>query len=335
MKRIAFYSLLLIVFTFSFAYSKIKVDFEGYGSTGFSIYNTDYMNQVNNLAYYRGKLQTEIEYNDRIKAQLDFRGESENHSITFKEFSIRFKFVDYLWLKVGNIKKPFGHEQITNRENLKVIERSFAHEQFSNIGYGGRAVSIMAYYEYDDKVAGPPISYYISGFKENSLNAGVSTRFVYHYDNMAYALNYLYLSNGSLDYTSNGFAFDFTIDKKRYITSIELLAAQDPVEGIIRRLHDRDDIVWTLGAKWLTAYKFKFKKDFMDSVEPLIQFSYFVPDSKVAENNVIQLVLGCNYYFYKDVMLRFNGDIRLTKNEYIGEYDPYNSRATIEIFVTF
>jgi len=337
MKKITLLTLIFILISFPDLISKkdVNIDFEGFGSAGFSFYNTEYMNQVNNLAYFRGKLQTEIEYGDRIKAQLDFRGESDDHSLTFKEFSIRFEFLDYLWLKVGNIKKLFGYEQLTNREELKVIERSFTHEQFSKIGYGGRSVSLMAYYEYDDQIAGPPISYYVSAFKENSLNAGVSARFVYHYDNMAYALNYLYLSNGSLDFTSNGFAMDFTVDKKRYITSIELLAAQDPVEGIVRRLQGRDEDVWTLGAKWLTAYKFKFDKEFMDAVEPLVQFSYLVPDSKISENNVIQLLLGFNYYFYKDVMLRFNGDLRLTKNEYIGEYDPYNSKATVEIFVTF
>jgi len=337
MKKILLLTLFALIITFTNVIAKkdIDVNFEGFGSTGFTFFNTDLMNKVNNLAYYRGKLQTEIKYGEFIKAQLDFRGESDDHSITFKEFSIRFKFMDYFWLKVGNIKKPFGYEQLTNREDLKVIERSYAHEQFANIGYGGRSVSLMAYYEYDEEVDGPPISYYVSGFKENSLNAGFSSRLVYHHENLAYALNYLYLSNGSLDLITNGFALDITVDKKRYITSIELLAAQDPVDGIIRRLQGKDENVWTLGAKWLTAYKFKFDKRFMDAVEPLIQFSYLLPDSEVMGNNVIQLLLGCNYYFYKDVMLRFNGDVRLTKNEYIGEYDPYNSKATIEIFITF
>ncbi len=336
MKKILFIALIISSFALCSAVSKkIIIDFEGYGSTGFIFFNTEYMNHVNNLAYYRGKLQTEIKYGKNIQAQLDLRGDSDDHSITFKEFSIRFKFMDYFWVKAGNIKKPFGYEQLTSRENLKTIERSFCHEQFSNIGFGGRAVSLMAYYYYDEDTEGPPVSYYISGFKENSLNAGLSARLVYHFENIAIAGNYMYLSTGSLDFTSNAYAIDFTIDKKSYITNIEIMAAQDPIEGIIRRLQDREENVITYGAKWLTAYKFKFDKKFMEAVEPLMQLSYLMPDSEKPGNNVIQLVLGCNYYLHKDVLMRFNGDIRLTKNEYIGEYDPYNSRANIELFVRF
>ena len=295
------------------------------------------MNHVNNLAYYRGKLQTEIEYGKDIKAQLDFRGDSEDHSITFKEFSIRFEFMDYFWAKAGNIKKPFGYEQMKNREDLVPIERSYAHEEFGNIGFAGRSVSLMAYYEYEEgEDTGPPISYYVSGYKENSLNAGFAARLVYHSDHsIAYGINYMYQSKGNLNFSANAFALDLTVDKDNYITSLEAMIAQNPVEGIIRELQNRDSEVITFGAKWLTAYKFKFDKKFMEAVEPMIEMSCFLPETAVADNNVIQILAGCNYYLYEDVRLRFNGDIRLTKNEYISEYDPYNSRATIELFVKF
>ena len=329
---------IIIFFSISFMLADdIDIDLEGYGTTGITFFNTDYLNHVNNLTYYRGKLQTEIEYGDDIKAQLDFRGDSEDHSITFKEYSIRFEFMDYFWVKAGNIKKPFGYEQLKNRDDLVAIDRSYAHEEFGNIGYGGRAVSLMAYYEYEaDEDTGPPISYFISGFKENSQSSGFAARFMYHAnEDIAYGINYMFISKSSMSFTSNAIALDMTIDKKRYITSLEAMIAQDPVEGVIRQLQERDDQVMAFGSKWLTAYKFKFDKKFMVAFEPLIQMSFFMPEMKKPENNVVQMVLGFNYYLYDDVRFRFNGDLRLTKNEYISEYDIYNSRATLELFVKF
>lgn len=338
-------ALLLIIFTIvhslCFA-AKDNVSFSGYGAAGYTFFDRLHLNEANQEAYFEGKLQADIEISKKIEAQLDLRGKSSDHSVNFREFSIKFNFFDFMNLKVGNIKRPFGFEQMVNREELITVERSYVQNRLSELGFGGRNISVMAYNKYS-KDEGIPISYYASMFKDNSSSFGLGTRLRYHAGKTAYSFSYLFQKTGSTPsiYTQ-GFGLDFAIEKKKYTNSIELFLVQDPVEGLRRKLINEDkketvldEKVYTAGAKILIAYKFPAKYDFLKGIEPMALFSYFLPNMDIKESRVIQALLGANFIMDKDVAFRLNIDLRFSKNEFNDSYTTNDSRAVFEIQAKF
>lgn len=334
MNRIAKLCLILLLPTIYFAQ---ELSFSGYGATGFKMYNRNRLNDLNQETYYEGKLQADIKYNKHLKAQLDLRGNSTDNSVNFREFSLDIDYWEHLSVKIGNIKKPFGYEYLSNRDELISVDRSLNTNRISELGYGERAVSLMAYYKFDEDEMNFPYSYYISFFKDNSFRSGAVTRFAYHFDDdYSLAFNYMFQNQGGDEkINTNGFGIDFSVDKKRINGNIEVFYVQDPVEGIRRRLQNREEIVYAAGLKLMGGYKIDIDDSIFEDIEPLLVLGYFVPDFDNNGNHVIQAVLGANIYFDDDVRLRLNGDLRMTKNEFNDDYTTEESRAVFEVQVRF
>ena len=341
MHKIFFFCTVLLVFFVSPIYSQ-DIEFSGWGATGIKIYDRNVLLGYSQEMYYEGKLQAEIEYNDNIEAQLDFRGNSVDNSLEFREFSVKFNYEEKLRWKVGNIKKPFGYELSVNREHLISVDRSNVYNRISEIGYGGRSVSIMAYYKYSKKREEYPYSYFISIFKDNSLTSGVVTRGIYHTGNNSYGVSYMFQNRGGVNAVSaHGFAADLLVKKKDYSTSVEVFFVQDPVEGKIREAYEKENItninesVFTAGAKILTSLEYKTDAEVISKIEPFVLASYLIPEMEETDNHVIQAVIGANFYFNKKIRLRFNGDLVLTKNELNDDYITDESRVILEMQVRF
>ena len=128
-------------------YSQIK--FGGYGSAGYKWYDRDPIVENNKLVYYEIKLESEIEYNDNLSAEFDFHGESDDQVAKIKEFSIKFEYFDYIKFKIGQLKKTFGVEQLTSRDEYFTIDDSYLKRMYSLQEYGGRAMTFMTYYKND------------------------------------------------------------------------------------------------------------------------------------------------------------------------------------------
>ena len=198
-----------------------KISFSGFGSAGFIFYDREILNDYTQEVYYWGKLQADIKINKEIEAQFDMRGSSVNNTITFREFSVKFKYMEYLRFKFGNTKKPFGYELLENTENLYTVRRSITSREIALLGYGGRAVSLMAYYNYSKKRPDFPYSYALSVFKDNSLNAGFGTRFGYHAGDLGFSVNYLLQNRGGEEPISgSGMGADITWDIKDFFSSL-------------------------------------------------------------------------------------------------------------------
>ena len=316
-----------------------KIDFNGYGAAGYSIYDREYMNKANQEAYYEAKIQADIKISDEIEAQLDLRGKSSDYSVNFREFSIKFDFFEYCNVKVGNIKKPFGYDQMINREELITIERSYVQNKMADLGYGGRNISIMAYNKYSKKDEEFPFTYLVSLFKDNSSGFGFGTRLRYHIGKTAFGVNYLMQKTGSTPSAiSHGIAADFAIEKKKYTNSLEFFLVQDPVEELRRRAINNDlgtdfyDLkTYAAGAKLLTAYKFDADYKFLKNVQPMLLLSFYQPDIDINQDHVIQALLGVNMFIHEDVALRLNVDLRFNKNRYNSSYNTHDSRFIFEI----
>ncbi len=327
----------LIIFLVPIVLSAQEISFSGYGAAGIKMYDRNRLNDYNQESYYEGKLQADIEYNEYLEAQLDFRGNSTDNSVNFREFSLKIEYWKHFALKIGNIKKPFGYEYLVNREELIPVDRSLNTDRIAELGYGERAVSIMGYYKFDDDDMEFPYSYYISIFRDNSFRSGVVTRLAYHFDDdYSLAINYMFQNQGGDErINTNGFGVDFSVDKKRINGNIEAFYVQDPYEGIRRRLQNRDEEVYAAGVKIMGGYKIDIDNSIFEDVEPLLILGYFVPDFENTDNHVLQAVIGTNVYFDDDVRLRLNGDLRMTKNEFNEDYTTEESRFILEVQVSF
>ncbi len=333
-KIIKFFSFAILFFT---TLTAQKVEFSGYGAAGYVFYNRNILNDYNQETYYEGKLQADIEFNKKIDAQLDLRGNSTDNSVNFREFSAKFDYFKYLKFKIGNIKKPFSFEYLESREDLAPVNRSFAQNKIEELGYGGRSVSIMGYYNYSDKRPEMPISYYVSLFRNNNLFSGLVTRFGYHFnDDYALTANFQYQQKGGENKISTkGFGLDFVINKKDFDVFAEAFLVEDPFESIIRKLQNRDKKVYAGGAKLQTVVGFDVDGEVVKEIEPLILVSYYLPDVDVHGDHVIQTLFGVNVYLNDDVRFRLNADLRLTKNQFNDDYTTKESRGIFELQVKF
>ncbi|MCK9281026.1 MAG: OprO/OprP family phosphate-selective porin [Melioribacteraceae bacterium] len=311
---------------------KDKIEFSGYGTGGYTFYNKNILNGYNQEAYYEGKVQLDIDFNKRIEGQLDFRGNSLDNAVKLKEFSIKLKIIDKFRLQFGNIKKPFGYEYLISEEDLISINRSYLQEAAAEIGYGGRSLSLMAYYKYNDKEPEFPFSYNFSVFKDNSLFTGAVARIIYHIGNYGIGATYEYENKGGENKTSaNGFGFNGFYESHDLNAMTEIFYVQDPFESIRQRLMYRESNIYGFGAKIFTSYLFDYDYDFLKGLEPFLLSTIFIPNTDVSGNNVIQILTGINYYLHKDVRLRLNGDLRLTKNQFNIEHTADDSRIILEL----
>ena len=330
--------------------AKDKIDFTGYGAAGYLFIDRNPLTDANQPTYYIGKLQAEIEFSDEIEAQLDLRGNSVTNNITFREFSVKFKYMDYMRFKMGNIKRPYGYEYMENREDLLTINRSVVQNNVSLRGYSRRSVSVMAYYNYAKKRPDFPYTYAISFFKDNSLGSGLGVRGLYHINNISFGLSYLFQNiAGNYPISAHGIGLEGNYSGKNSILNVGLVYVQDPLlgqeimaankarddEGLPHP--DQDEVVFSAGAIVSGGLAFGTDAKVIKTIEPLFLFSFFIPKSQKIDNHVIQALLGVNFYFTKKVRLRLNADLRLTKSEYdeSGKYATNESRGIVEVHVRF
>lgn len=333
--NICYITLLLIFFTVNFNFAQ-EIKFTGYGATGYIFYDRDILNGYNQETYFEGKLQTEIKINKKIEAQLDMRGNSVEEAMELREFSVKLEYFDNLKFKIGNIKRPFGNEYLTNREDLYTVQRSNVQEQISQLGYGVRTVSLMGYYNYSKKRPEYPYTYAVSIFRDNNLGSGLAGRFLYHPGALSYGINYMFQSKGGdVPVKSHGVAVESALDVEDYESSLQIFYLQNPEEEVFQHLLGSDEKVIAFGATFINAVEFDIHGSFVESIQPILLLSYYVPNFDKKENHVLQFLTGANFYLDKDVRIRFNADLRMTKNKFNEDYSTKNSRAIFEVQVKF
>jgi len=339
----------LFLFT-GFVAAKEKIEFSGYGAAGYMFIDRNPLTDANQPTYYLGKLQADIIFNDEIEAQLDLRGNSATNNITFREFSAKFNYMDYIRFKVGNIKRPFGQEYMINREDLLSINRSVVQNNISIMGYSVRSVSMMVYYNYSKKRPDFPYSYALSVFKDNSLGSGAGLRGLYHISDLSFGFNYLFQNvGGNYPVSAHGVEIEAAYSGENSSISAEIVYVQDPARS--REIMaanearakqdlpplDQNERVYSSGAVLTSAVSFDTDGRVIKKIEPLVLLGFFIPNSGQVDNHIIQCLTGVNFYFTKKVRFRLNADLRLTKSEYddSGKYATDNSAVILELQVRF
>ena len=328
---------LLIIFILTPVFKLFsQVEFTGYGSTGIRLFERPIAIGASQEVYFEGKFQAEIKVNKDIEAQLDFRGSSDDENVTLREFSAKFEYWERMKIEVGNIKQPFGLEQMISNEDLELVEESFIHNRVSDFGYAARSVSIMVYSKYKEEYKTFPFSYYFSLFKNNSFTSGLYTRLSYHRNNFIYSLNYAYHSiGGNYPFKANAVCGDITFNPKDIRISIEVFYVKNTEAVLENIVLNGDEKIYAAGSKLLAAKIFDIDGKFVKGLEPVLLFGYFVPDYDEKDFHTLQFVPGFNIYFHDDVRLRLNYSGLMTKNRFNTEYSSLNSLGTVELQVRF
>lgn len=313
-----------------------KIQLTGYGAAGYKIYDRNILRQYNQEAYYEGKLQADVKINRHLDAQLDMRGSSEDERLVLREFSVKFDYLKYMKFKAGNIKKTFGLEQLVNTEELPTIERSYIQRSISDLGYGGRSISLMTYYKFNKKHPELPFSYSAAVMKDNSLNTSLAGRISFHSDGLTYSLNYLYQHlGGDFPESANGFSADLVYEGDVLKSSIEVQYAEDAIESQRLKLSGAGRDAYVCGIKSVSAYSFDLGGEVIKSIEPVLLAGVYFPDSRLKKSHTIEIITGGNVYLDKDLRLRLNGDLLLSRDIHNSSYSTTGSKLLFECQVTF
>jgi len=331
--------------------SSVKAEdysFSGYGSTGYIFYDRSIIKGNKEESFYAAKLQMDLDISKKIEAQLDFRAQSDDHAVELREFSVKFEYYDYLKFKFGNVKLPFGAEQLENRENLLTFDRSIGHESHSELGFGGRSIGLLAYYKYSKKREDFPYSYYLNLYRNNGLNSGVVLRGAYHFGEIIFAGSYLFQHRGGRNsINSNAGELDITFEGEKSTITIEGALFQDPIVSIQNILHNdelalqtgphdyRDEEIYGATFRLSGAYKFSTNADVIKHIEPIYMFSSYYPDISELGSIEIQNMVGANFYFSKKVRMRLHADLRKKKDETGDKYTNLGSRAIMDLQIRF
>ncbi len=313
-----------------------KVDFSGFGATGVRVYERNPVAEFNQDFFYEGKLQADIKLSKDIEAQLDFRGSSDDREAVLREFSVKFEYFTYARVKIGNVKKPYSIEGLADRDEYIPVFDSYIHRRNEELGYAGRNVGLLLDYNYKDKRPDFPFSYAAGFFRNNSYVTSGYARGSWHSGDIVTSLGYAMLSRSGDDaITTHGLSADIGTIGKSAETTLELFYAQDPEEGIRRRLQFLDEEVFTAGIRSLSALRFDIGGDFVEMIEPYVMLTWYAPDIETTEYHTLELLLGVNFFLDDDVRLRLVADALLTKDRFADEYSTHGSVFATEVFIRF
>lgn len=315
------------------AVSAQEVTFSGYGAVGFRLLDREALLDANQETYFEGKFQADIEISKRISGQLDFRGDSKSKSVELREFTAKIELADWVNMKIGNPKKPFGSEQMSDQYELETIDRSIVHRNLAPLGYVERSPSLMFYHNYKEKDSGSsPIGYHLMLFKDNSLSYGIVGRLSYFVaPDWSISTSLTEQGRGGRNpIMTFGATADLTFETKKEKLILEGVFAQDPNEGIrLQQLGESAD-VYSLGAKLNLSKEFEVGDELLRSIEPVILVGYFVPDSRVMQGRTVQLLAGVNVYIHKHARFRLDIDKLDTRTPYSNISSSHDSRITLE-----
>lgn len=313
------------------------VEFSGFGATGVRLYDRNPLVEFNQEFYYEGKFQADIDLGKDIEAQLDFRGKSDERAVVLREFSVKFEYMDYARIKVGNVRKPYSIEGLVDRDEYISVFDSYIHRRNGVLGYAGRNVGIMVYHNYNpEKRPNMPWTYAVGVFKNHSYVTSAYARGRYYTDPWFVSFGYAVLSRSHDDaITTHGISADAGFRTKSFETSLELFVAQDPDEGIRRRLLGLSDRVLSTGVKSLTAVRLPVDGKVVRIIEPFLLVAWYAPDSDATEYHTLEIMPGVNIFVDDDVRLRLTADGLLTKDRFSDEYSTHGSVFATEIFIKF
>ena len=308
---VLFYLPVLFFFWNSGLNAQKKVSYGGYFQLGGEAEYKDIYIE----SFYKAKLEFELKLNEKIKVEIDIRGDSETRQFELYEASAAFKLSNEFKLEIGDLKKRYGLEELVSHEKLATINKSMINNYLEPLGYVNREPGVQIHWFDDNSKTG-----IISGIHYNeSHKLTFMARFTKEgflgFD--AAGFNLQFAKEARLD-MPNTYAVSFDLQKNigTINCNFEIFNGEDPVESYYRALTGDNDKVKYLGLKALVLNNFELNGDILKSIEPFFLTSFLVTDIKEFDVNSIQFLIGCNFYFDEDVRLMIDGDLYLTNHSY-------------------
>jgi hypothetical protein len=303
MRTIIFF-LLLLTSDAPPAFSQAKTTISGWLRTGVEYeYNERFREN-----FYRGKVQFNFKVDKNLEAQIDIRGESEEHAMELREAFFTADLGKAVGLDFGQGKKRFGLEFQKSRENLLTNERTLIYQHLEPFGFVGRDVNLRYYRK----------------AKPDGRRHGISLSLGYSEDHNVTVVGHWTRLNtiGSfalgassvvqIDKIAGGsqtvwaLGAELLRDAAKHHVEIEAVTGQDPFRSEFEKSFGDGKNVYFFGGKILYGHYFKKSR-----LEPVLVYSLLVPDLDTFDINTVEFLAGLNYYAASALRIGLNGDLLL------------------------
>jgi hypothetical protein len=340
LRPILIYSSLFILLQADYAFALKKVSYSGYVALdALKEYSADFPE-----LFTKAKLEFEFTITPTLEVEVDIRGNTQTSTITLKEIHASVDFPTDIVLKIGNLKKPLGIEELTSREDLFHIEESQINEFLAPFGYLSRdpGIQIVKEHKNTGKLHYPRagLSYNQSGLL--GLNGRVA-RNLFEFCTIGissvYQLCTIRSSVLSEYYPVHSYVVtvDLSRQGKSWYHEFEGFLGLDPIETQLNEIAEANQDVHFAAAKWLSAYNAKITSGFPYAIEPLVLCNILCPDISYLEANRVELLAGINLYLAENVRVSLNGDLILVTNKYNTEERTIgaDSKIVFESIITW
>lgn len=297
---------------------KNKVSYDGYLSINArSEYSKDYAE-----LFTKAKLEFILKIDPDIKVEIDIRGNSNQSALKLHEVHALIKCNSDLRVKIGNIKRRFGKEELVSQEDYYTIGNSQINSYLSNLGYLSRDPGIQVY-----KKEGNPISYSTAFLYNQSGILTNTSRVTYSgiLGSICLGLDGIYqlctvhrFLEHEYEYPTHSYTFSMDVSNeiKTFYNELEGFLGLDPFQTQMSEISDDYREVLFFGTRWLSSYYFNTNRSVLKGVEPLLSLSILCSDVKYIQANSIELLSGINLHLKNNICVRLNGDLILTNTKY-------------------
>jgi hypothetical protein len=288
------------------------VKYDGYIETGAEYEYNDTFHEV----FCRAKLEFELELTQQVEGEISFEANTNRREVNLKDAHVLLKYYPGLRIKVGNVKKRFGLEELKSREDLLTMEKTLINRHISDFGYVGREPSVQIYNKKKSWLAGVSYNqaYVAAGAVRlirtlGSYDLGLNCQYQRHTE-------WWFDDDFEQEYPSNAYAVSCDVSRESSSSrslfptyqDFEVFMGLDPVETQYRRFSGDSSDVFFLGVKSLFSHRF-------NRIEPLILFSVLSPDIAYPGANEIEILAGINLYLSANVRFRINADLIFSSDD--------------------
>lgn len=302
---------LIIAFAAVLNFAQKKVDYDGYFEIGGkSEYKNIYIE-----SFYRAKLEYKLKINDYTKVEIDVRGNSEDRQIELYEASADFKLDSQLKLKVGDLKKRYGLEEQISHEKLLTINTSLINNYLEPLGFVSRDPGIQLYWNNKSDNTTIAIGTHYNESHRLTIVMRFDSKNIFGIDKVGAGFQLARERDNELPHTFIA-SIDASQDFNFLNVEFEMLTGQDPIASYYKKLDGKSGMVDYLGLKILLSNNITINNEVVRNIEPILLASYLAKDTDNLDVNSIQLIIGINTYFDKDIRFMINGNLILTNHDY-------------------
>ncbi len=329
-RRPAFLFLLLVLaVTLSQAVAQKKITYDGVAEIGVQQeYNANYA-QV----FSRAKLEYKVRLGRFIETEIDVRARSDRSRVELKELSTELRYWSTFRLVIGTLKKRFGVEQLSGREKLATVERSLVYEFMAPFGYVSRDLGIQDVRKPNKRNRRTEL--YFGLHLNNSNMLTLFTRYGRRLRGGATRVGFGALYErfrGETFFDVFAFSADFRQRLPLGAAVFELFYGREPLATQLRKFAGRPSFAYFAAAKAQWTIPFRLKRRYLYRLEPVLLYTFLLPETDRSRIQRQQLLLGINWYVEKDFRVMLNADLRASNNAVSpGEHSLVGTRFTLQL----